>query len=153
MQRRSQHWRHAELCRPHDVSSGCERGQTAAEAIISMAANQAYLVRWGSDHGQGSLLRYLYRQQPWFEVGRFLLQPRLQRISVRGGHSLDSCQEPDVLGRSNVVPPRPESSRELRFWAQLLRSRPPSTSSRTRTPSPGSFAFSVTSDPNRLTTL
>src|SRR5260370_31345490 len=37
MHRGSQHWRHAELCRPPDVPSGCEVGQAAA----GVAANQA----------------------------------------------------------------------------------------------------------------
>src|SRR5258708_10723375 len=40
MHRGSQHWRHAELCRPPDVPSGCEVAQAAA----AVAANQANFI-------------------------------------------------------------------------------------------------------------
>src|SRR6266852_2529251 len=40
MHRGSQHWGHAELRRPPDVSTACERRQTTAEAIAPMAADQ-----------------------------------------------------------------------------------------------------------------
>jgi hypothetical protein len=36
------------------------------------------------------------------------LQPGLQRRANRSGHPLDARQEPDVLGRSHVLPPGSE---------------------------------------------
>ena len=39
---------------------------------------------------------------------RLQLQPGLQRLAAWRRHPLDPGQEPDVLGRSHVVPPRPE---------------------------------------------
>ena len=41
------------------------------------------------------------------------LQPRLQRLAARRGYALDPGQEPDVLGRSPVVPSRPEDVGQL----------------------------------------
>ena len=41
------------------------------------------------------------------------LQPQLQRLAARHGHPLDAGQEPDLLGRSAVVPPRSEDVRQL----------------------------------------
>ena len=41
------------------------------------------------------------------------LQSRLQRRATRRGHPLDSRQEPDVLGRSDVDSPRPENVGQL----------------------------------------
>ena len=42
------------------------------------------------------------------------LRSKLQRVAARCGHPLDPGQEPDVLGGSPVVPPRPEDGR--RWW-------------------------------------
>ena len=81
---------------------------------------------------------------------RLQLQPGLQRRAAWSRHPLDPGQEPDVLGRSHVVPPRPEVHWFCYPDARRLRSRLRSTSSRTRTPCPSTFALSVTSDPDRL---
>src|SRR3981189_2015518 len=40
MHRASQHRRHAELCGPPDMPSACERCQTTAEVMASMAVNR-----------------------------------------------------------------------------------------------------------------
>jgi hypothetical protein len=57
-----------------------------------------------------------------------------------------------ALTVDTLVPSRTRSSREHPYWVRLLRSRRPSTSSKTRTPCPSTFALRVTSDPDRLTT-
>ena len=54
---------------------------------------------------------------------RLQLQPGLQRRADRRGHPLDSCQEPDVLGRSHVLRSRPEVHWHCHLGARRLRSR------------------------------
>ena len=80
---------------------------------------------------------------------RLQLQPGLQRIAARRDHPLDPCQEPDVLGGSHVVPPRPEIHRfchsdadgsEADRYLRLPRSGRTFRST---------FAYSATSDPRR----
>ena len=68
-------------------------------------AKGAYCAAFDLSHGGSGIERHQH--------GQLHLQPRLQRLAARRGYALDPGQEPDVLGRSPVVPSRPEDVGQL----------------------------------------
>ena len=81
-------------------------------------------------------------------AGAYTCNPDFNVSQLGANTPLDTRQEPDVHGRSPVVPSRPEDVGLARCSRRPLRSRPRSTSSRIRIRSCCRSAPSATSDSN-----